>query len=68
MSKINNISDLIKDLSVAYEQLRNKELQLAEAHEIANIAGKMIKGASVQLKYNQYMKVNEPIPFLQKSE
>lgn len=64
MSKIKNISDLIQDLSLAYEQLRNKELQLSEAHEIANMAGKLIKGASVQLKYNQYMKIDDPIPFL----
>lgn len=66
MSKIRNISDLIKDLSLAYEALREGSLNLNEAKEISNIAGKLIKGASVQLKYNQYMKVNTPIPFLEK--
>jgi hypothetical protein len=68
MTDIKNISDLISDLSVAYGMLRNKELPLSEAHEIANIAGKMINGASVQLNYNQYMKISDPIPFLEKSK
>ena len=64
MSKISNVSSLIVDLSVAYELLRSKEMPLTEAKEIANMAGKLIKAASLQLKYNQYMKINEPIPFL----
>lgn len=66
MSKINRMADLISDLSLAYESLRSGSLGLNEAKEIANLAGKLIKGASVQLKYNQYMKVTEPIPFLEK--
>lgn len=68
MTKINNISDLIKDLSLAYESLREKQLSLSEAKEIANLGGKLIKAASIQLKYNQYMKSNDSIPFLEKSE
>lgn len=63
--KIKNISDLIKDMSLAYELLRDKTMSLNEAKEIANLGGKLIKAASVQLKYNQYMKVNEPIEFLE---
>jgi len=58
------MSDLIADLSKAYESLRENKLGLNEAKEISNIAGKLIKGASVQLKYNQYMKVADEIPFL----
>lgn len=64
-TKIKNIGDLIADLSGAYELLRNKEMGLNEAKEVANLGGKLIKAASVQLKYNQYMKINEPIPFLE---
>lgn len=63
--EIKTMSDLIKDLSVAYQSLRENKLDLNEAKEIANLAGKLIKGSSVQLKYNQYMKVSEEIPFLQ---
>lgn len=62
--EINTMSDLIADLSKAYESLRENKLGLNEAKEISNIAGKLIKGASVQLKYNQYMKVADEIPFL----
>lgn len=63
--EIKTMSDLIKDLSNAYESLREHKLGLNEAKEISNIAGKLIKGASVQLKYNQYMKTADEIPFLE---
>lgn len=65
MTKVTNVSDLIKDLSIAYGLLRDRELNLGEAKEIANLGGKLIKAASIQLKYNQYMKINEPIDFLE---
>lgn len=64
--KVRNCADLIKDLSLAYELLRSKEMSLSEAKEVANLGGKLIKAASVQLKYNQYMKNAEIIPFLEK--
>lgn len=67
-TQIRNISDLIKDLSLAYGLLRDRKLELPEAKEIANLGGKLIKAASIQLKYNQYMKTNDAIPFLEKSE
>lgn len=66
--KIKNISDLIKDLSEAYEQLREKQISFPEAKQIANLGGKLIKAASVQLKYNQYMQDFEPIDFLETKE
>jgi hypothetical protein len=62
--QIKTMSDLIKDLSMAYESLRKNELGINEAKEISNLAGKLIKGSSVQLKYNQYMKLQDEIPFL----
>lgn len=64
-TKIKNISDLIKDLSQAYELLRDRKMELPEAKEVANLGGKLIKAASIQLKYNQYMKNNDVIPFLE---
>lgn len=64
-TQIKNISDLIKDLSTAYELLRDRKMELPEAKEVANLGGKLIKAASIQLKYNQYMKISDPIPFLQ---
>ena len=68
MSQIKNCADLITDLSLAYELLRKKEMSLSEAKEIANLGGKLIKAASVQLKYNQYMKNGNIIPFLENSD
>lgn len=64
---VRNISDLIQDLSLAYSLLRDRKMELPEAKEIANLGGKLIKAASIQLKYNQYMKNNEPIAFLEKN-
>lgn len=64
-TKIRNIGDLINDLSNAYEMLRDKEMSLGEAKEVANLGGKLIKAASMQLKYNQYMKILDKIPFLE---
>ena len=66
-TNIKTITDLIKDLSLAYGLLRDRKLELPEAKEIANLGGKLIKAASIQLKYNQYMKSNDVIPFLEKS-
>lgn len=66
--KINTMSDLIKDLSEAYESLREGKLLIEDAKEISNLSGKLIKGASTQLKYNQYMKSTQEIPFLRSEE
>lgn len=66
--QIKNMTDLINDLSTAYSSLRDNKLGLNEAKEISNLAGKLIKGASVQLKYNQYMKLTDEIPFLKTGE
>jgi hypothetical protein len=67
-TEIKTMADLIKDLSKAYDSLRDKKLDLNEAKEISNIAGKLIKGSSVQLKYNQYMKIVDEIPFLKSNK
>lgn len=66
-TQIKTITDLISDLSLAYSLLRDRQMELPEAKEIANLGGKLIKAASIQLKYNQYMKNNDLIPFLEKS-
>lgn len=64
-NKIKNMAALIKDLSIAYEQLRSKKIDLAEAKEIANLSGKLIKGATAQLNYNELMKSLTPIEFFE---
>ncbi len=63
MSKIDTMNDLVADLSEAYTKLRSRELPIAEAKEIANMAGKLIKAAAEQLKYQQFMDKKEDIAF-----
>lgn len=63
--KILTISQLRNDLLTAYTELREGTLDYSEAKELANMAGKIIKSANVQLNYNEYMKTNDPILFLQ---
>lgn len=62
---VKNMEALTKDLSVAYSQLRSGQLDKAEAKEIANMAGKLIKSTIAQLEYNQYMKKQDKIEFFE---
>ena len=63
MTKIKNLKELIHDLSAVYAKLREKEIPLNEAKEIANMAGKIIKATAVQLQYNEYMQNKAEIDF-----
>lgn len=67
MEQIKNLKELISDLSVVYTGLRDKTIQVSEAKEIANIAGKMIKATAVQLSYNELMKNGNKIPFCEEA-
>lgn len=64
MSKINNITDLRDDLLHVYESVKDGKTELAQAKELANIAGKVIKTANIQLDYNKHVGVKTPIPFI----
>ena len=43
MKEIKNIRELTADLGRVYAELRAREIEIKEASEIANIAGKIIK-------------------------
>lgn len=63
--KIINIQDLRDSLLEVYDKIRNGKIGIREAKENANVAGKIISTAKLQLEYNAYMKTQSPIPFLE---
>jgi hypothetical protein len=58
------ISDVRDQLAEIFEDLRNKDIKPNEADSLANIAGKMIASAKVQLDYYALTKTKADIPFL----
>ncbi|MCK5600301.1 hypothetical protein KAR91_00350 [Candidatus Pacearchaeota archaeon] len=63
-----NIKDLRNDLIDVYEQLRNGKIGLREAKERANLAGKVLSSAKLQMEYNVYTKSSKRIKFLDSDE
>ena len=51
-TKINNVDDLRTSLSEVFDALRDGDIAHKEAKEMANLAGKMINSAKVQLDYH----------------
>ena len=49
MKEIKNIRELTADLGRVYAELRAREIEIKEASEIANIAGKIINGAKAEM-------------------
>ena len=65
MRKINNMSDLVSDLTELYSQLRDGKVSINEAKEINNTAGKIINGTKVQLEYQVVKEKIQKIAFLE---
>jgi hypothetical protein len=61
-----NVSELRDQLSQVFSDLRNGGIKHKDASELANIAGKMINSAKVQLDYYAHTKQTAKIPFLEK--
>lgn len=59
-----NVSELRDSLFQVYAELRNGEIKAKDAAELANIAGKMISSAKVQIEYHALRKDKPSIPFL----
>jgi hypothetical protein len=59
-----NVNELRKNLSEIFEQLQNKSISTSEAAELANLAGKMISSAKVQIEYYALRKESPVINFL----
>lgn len=64
-TKVTNIQDLRDSLLEVYDKIRNGKIGIREAKENANVAGKIISTAKLQLEYNAYMKTQSPIQFLE---
>ena len=63
-----NILELRNDLIDSYEQLKDGKMSLRDAKERANLAGKIMGSAKLQLEYNTYAKRQEKISFLEVNE
>jgi len=63
MKEIKNIRELTADLGRVYAELRAREIEIKEASEIANIAGKIINGAKAEMMYRIARKEKPSIPF-----
>jgi len=61
-----NVTELRVQLSQVFNDLRNGDIKHTDASELANIAGKMINSAKVQLDYHALTKQTPKIPFLDK--
>ena len=59
-----NVTKLRKELTKTFESLKNKEIGISEAKEVANVAGKIISSAKTQLEYNKWSGSKDEIEFL----
>lgn len=63
-TKIKNIKDLRDVLSAKLEDLCDGELEIKEAHEISNMAGKIVNTVKIELANNIHLKRQNEIEFL----
>jgi hypothetical protein len=61
---MNNVNELRTQLAEVFSQLRAGEIKPGEAAELANLAGKMIGSAKVQVEYYALRKEMPNIQFL----
>ena len=59
-----NVTELREQLSQVFTELRNGGVKHSDAAELANLAGKMITSAKVQLEYYALRKETPTINFL----
>ena len=62
------VTELREQLSQVFNELRNNTIKHTDAAELANIAGKMINSAKVQLEYYALRKESPTISFLASEE
>lgn len=61
---MNTASELRNELAHVFQQLKAGEIKPSEAAELANLAGKMIASAKVQVEYAALRKDTPVIAFL----
>lgn len=60
-----NATDLRNELAAVFQELRSGNLKAKDAAELANLAGKMINSAKVQVEYYALRKETPSIAFLE---
>ena len=60
-----NCDELRQELALTFEKLKAGEIKPGEAAELANLAGKMINSAKVQVEYYAMRKEVPTIAFLE---
>ena len=60
-----NVTELRDDLLRVYQNIENKKIGLNVAKEKANIAGKVLGSAKVELEYNKLLDNKNKINFLE---
>jgi hypothetical protein len=68
LSNLETVKDLRNDLINIYSALREGKLELKEAKEFANVSGKIMNSAKLQLDYNIHTKSQGKIKFLDCNE
>ena len=61
---MNNIEELRAELAGVFTQLKTGVMKHSDARELANISGKMIASAKLQLEYCKLRKEAPDIPFI----
>jgi hypothetical protein len=59
-----NITEIRDDMIKVYQALRNGSMKKTEADALANVAGKMIASAKLQLEYSAMRGEKPLIPFI----
>lgn len=59
------VRELRDELAIVFDQLNSGAIKAKDAGELANVAGKMINSAKVQLEYYALRKETPNIPFLE---
>jgi len=65
---VKNAEELRDELAQTFAQLKAGEIKSSEAAELANLAGKMIASAKVQVEYFALRKESPRIAFLESNE
>ncbi len=67
MKEINHVRDLQDKMIALFEALETEEISLAQAKEMNNTSGKILKCSKIELDYNKVMERKKVIPFIEKA-
>lgn len=63
-----NVKGLRDELLNTFNKLRGGSIGIQEAKELANVSGKVLSSAKLQLEYNKYTQSQNSIKFLDSDE